>query len=203
MLASGLAALGLDTPDSGRRKLLDYIELVVKWNRVHNLTAVHDRCQMVSRHLLDSLAVAPHVEGPNLLDVGSGAGLPGIPLAIQFPNMQVTLIDSSHKKAAFLRQAVIDLGVANANVICERVESWRPAQPFECVITRAFSSVSEFLRRAGHTCSARGVLAAMKGVIAKAEVDDLPAGFRLRNVVPLMVPGLSAVRHLVLVERVA
>ena len=123
-LAQGCAELGLRVSAGTQRKLLDYLALIVKWNRVHNLTAVRDSAKMVSAHLLDSLAVAPHIEARTVLDAGSGAGLPGIPLALLWPQTRVTLLDSNHKKAAFLRQAMIELGLDNADVAGERVESW-------------------------------------------------------------------------------
>ena len=117
-LAQGIAELGLDVAVDTKRKLLDYVALIVKWNRVHNLTAVRDDAQMVSAHLLDCLAVTPSLEANTVVDVGSGAGLPGVPLALMWPHARVTLLDSSHKKATFLRQTLIELGIKNANVIC-------------------------------------------------------------------------------------
>ncbi len=199
-LACGIAALGLNTPAASQRKLLDYIELIARWNRVHNLTAIRDPLQMVSHHLLDSLAVVPHVAAQQVLDVGSGAGLPGIPLAIQWPQAQVTLLDANHKKAAFMRQALIELGINNAVVICERIENWRPTRAFELVITRAFSAINKFVAQAGHTCLPGGMLAAMKGTDPAAELAQLPPEFRVRKIVPLAVPGLDAERHLVIIE---
>ena len=199
-LARGIAALGINTPEASQRKLLDYIELIARWNRVHNLTAICDPRQMVSHHLLDSLAVVPHLEAQNVLDVGSGAGLPGIPLAIQWPQAQVTLLDANHKKAAFMRQALIELGIGNANVICERIENWRPTRAFDLVITRAFSAIEKFLELAGHSCALGGLLAAMKGTDPAAELAQLPPEFRVRKIVPLVVPGLDAERHLVIIE---
>ena len=129
-LAQGATTLGLRLPAATQLKLLDYLALIAKWNRVHNLTAVRESLKMVSHHLLDCLAVAPHLEARTVLDVGSGAGLPGLPLALIWPHVSVTLLDSNHKKAAFLRQAVIELGLKNAEVVCERVESWQPQRGF-------------------------------------------------------------------------
>jgi len=201
-LAQGIAALGLPVAPGVQQKLLDYLALIGKWNRVYNLTAVRELGQMVSHHLLDSLAVAPHLDGHTLLDVGSGAGLPGIPLALVRPQWQVTLLEANHKKAAFLQQAVIELGLANAAVVRERVESFRPAQTFDVVISRAFADLAEFIALAGRHVGEDGVLAAMKGVYPQEELDRLPAGFRLLDVVPLAVPGLDAERHLVLLAPV-
>ncbi len=201
-LAQGLAELGLFVSADTQRKLLDYLALIAKWNRVHNLTAVRESSKMVSNHLLDCLAVAPYLEAHTMLDVGSGAGLPGIPLALMWPQARVTLLDSNHKKAAFLRQAVIELGLKNADVVCERVESWQPQCGFELVISRAFSDLPEFLNLAGRLCAANGTIAAMKGVYPYEELARPQREFRQRSVIPLKVPGLCAERHLVLLEPV-
>ncbi len=199
-LAQGVTELRLDLTEETQRKLLDYLALIEKWNRVYNLTAVRETQKMISHHLLDCLAVLPHVRARRLVDVGSGAGLPGIPLALALPQTQVTLLDSNHKKATFLRQAVIELGLDNVEVVCARVESWQPPQPFEVVISRAFSDLPQFLAAAGHLCAADGVIAAMKGVFPDEEIAQMPNGFELRGVIPLAVPGLEAERHLVLVQ---
>jgi len=199
-LARGCAELGLRVSADIQRRLLDYIELIAKWNRVHNLTAVRDSTKMVSAHLLDSLAVAPHLEAHTVLDVGSGAGLPGIPLALLWSHAEVTLLDSNHKKAAFLRQAVIELELKNVEAVNERVENWQPPHQFDLVISRAFSDLAEFLRIAGRHVSASGTIAAMKGVYPHEELAQISAGYELRSVVPLKIPGLPAERHLVLLE---
>ena len=199
-LAQGVAQLDLTLPPQAERRLLDYLALLGKWNKVYNLTAVREAPRMVSHHLLDCLAVARHVPAATILDVGSGAGLPGIPLALALPRAQVTLLDASHKKAAFLRQAAIELKLDNVEVACERVEAWRPARRYELVISRAFSDLPEFAALAGRLVAGGGVLAAMKGVYPHEELEQLPAGYRLQRVVPLEVPGVRGARHLVLVE---
>ena len=201
-LAQGVAELGLRLPAATLRKLLDYLALIAKWNRVHNLTSVRESSKMVSKHLLDCLAVVPHLEAHTVLDVGRGAGLPGMPLALMWSQASVTLLDSNHKKAAFLRQAVIELGLNNVDVVCERVETWQPAQEFDLVISRALSDLPEFVNLAGRLCGADGVVAAMKGVYPYEELAQLPHEFRLRSVVPLKVPGVLAERHLVLLNPV-
>ena len=201
-LAQGIAELGLRVPAATQRKVLDYVALIAKWNRVHNLTAVRVSTKMVSDHLLDCLAVVPHLDARTILDVGSGAGLPGIPLALVWPQARVTLLDSNHKKAAFLRQATIELGLSNTEVVCERVETWQPQREFELVISRAVSDLSEFLKLAGRLCAADGTVAAMKGLHPHEELAQLPEGFKLRDVVPLRVPGMRAERHLVLLSPV-
>lgn len=199
-LAQGIVQLGLALPPPTQQRLLDYVALLQKWNKVYNLTAVREAQKMVGHHLLDCLAVVPHVSAATILDVGSGAGLPGIPLALALPRAQVTLLDSGHKKAAFLRQAVIELKLANAEVVCERVEDWRPSRRFELVISRAFSDLPEFAALAGHLVAPGGVLAAMKGVYPHAELAQLPAEYRLKQALPLPVPGVRGERHLVLIE---
>lgn len=199
-LAQGIVQLGLALPPPTQQRLLDYVALLQKWNKVYNLTAVREAQKMVGHHLLDCLAVVPHVSAATILDVGSGAGLPGIPLALALPRAQVTLLDSGRKKAAFLRQAVIELKLANAEVVCERVEDWRPSRRFELVISRAFSDLPEFAELAGHLVAPGGVLAAMKGVYPHAELAQLPAEYRLKQALPLPVPGVRGERHLVLIE---
>jgi len=199
-LAEGLAQLGLPLPSSTQARLLEYLTLLQKWNRTYNLTAVREKSRMVSHHLLDCLAVTPHVRADTLLDVGSGAGLPGIPLALARPKMQVNLLEANHKKAAFLQQAKSELKLDNIAVVCERVETWQPGSHFEMVISRAFSDLPEFIALAGRHVAPGGSLAAMKGVYPHEELERLPAGWRLRQARALSIPGLSAQRHLVLVE---
>jgi 16S rRNA (guanine527-N7)-methyltransferase len=196
-LARGLSELGLEVAVDTQRKMLEFLALIGKWNRVYNLTAVRDSAQMISSHLLDCLSIAPHLHARTVLDVGSGAGLPGVPLALLWPHATVTLLDSNHKKAAFLQQAVIELEIKNADVVCERIELWRPPQLFDLVISRAFSALPEFLQLASRHCSETGILATMKGVQPNEEIANLPRGFVVRNVTPLRVPGLNAERHLI------
>ena len=202
-LASGLAALGLPASGEVERKLRDYVALIAKWNRVHNLTAVRDPAEMLGLHVLDSLAVLPHISGKSVLDVGSGAGLPGIPLAIARPDLEVTLLDSNQKKTSFQQQAVIELGLANVRAVNARVESWGAPRLFDVVISRAFASIGEFVSAAGRLCAAGGVLAAMKGVYPHDELTAMPPAYRVRSVMPLHVPGVAAERHLVLIEHSA
>jgi 16S rRNA (guanine527-N7)-methyltransferase len=197
-LRRGLAELAQPLDQAAQWKLLGYIELLAKWNKTYNLTAIRDPRQMISHHLLDSLAVLPHLPAGTLADVGSGGGLPGIPLAIAEPERRVTLNDANHKKAAFLQQAVIELKLANAEVHTGRVEAWRPARPFACVITRGFAELAQFIARCRHLVGAGGVLAAMKGVYPRDELDRIPAGADCRDVRRLQVPLLDAERHLVL-----
>ena len=200
-LEKGVAELGLSLGRGERNKLLQYLELLEKWNQVYNLTAIRDREKMVSGHLLDCLAVIPYVTGARVLDAGSGAGFPGIPVAVARPGIQVTLLDSNHKKAAFLRQAVADLQLKNAIVVCERVDTWQAAEKFDCIISRAFAEIAEFIALTDHLLAPGGVFAAMKGVHPFEEIERLPPSFRVRRVHALAVPGLGAERHLVMIER--
>ena len=197
-LGRASAALGLALADTQVATLERYLDLLEKWNRVYNLTAIRERSRMVTHHLLDSLAVLPHVRGPRVLDVGSGAGLPGIPLAVAGPALHVTLLESNHKKSAFLTQAVAELQLANVQVVMERVESWQPEARFDTIVSRAFAELGEFVALAGRLLAPQGVLAAMKGVHPFEEIERLPQGYRVQQVVRLRVPGLDAERHLVL-----
>jgi len=200
-LANGAAEIGLSLGRGERDKLLQYLVLLEKWNQVYNLTAIRDREKMVSGHLLDCLAVIPYVTGARVLDAGSGAGFPGIPVAVARPGIQVTLVDSNHKKAAFLRQVVADLQLKNTTVVCERVETWQAAEKFDCIISRAFAEIAEFIALTDHLLAPGGVFAAMKGVHPFEEIERLPPAFRVKQVHAFAVPGLGAQRHLVMIER--
>jgi 16S rRNA (guanine527-N7)-methyltransferase len=204
-LHAGVIALGLDLSAEQEKKLLAYVALIEKWNKVYNLTAVREPEAMVTQHLLDSLAVLPHLgAAKSLVDVGAGAGLPGIPLAIARPDLQVTLSDSNHKKTTFMQQACVELGLANAKVVCERVERVQLTDKADAVISRAFSDLKEFARLAAHLLAPGGRLLAMKGVYPHEELAQLPAnmpgGVKVERVIPLTVPGLDANRHLVVME---
>lgn len=192
-LERGLDDLALALPAGAADRLLAYVELLTKWNRTYNLTAIRDPLEMIGLHLLDSLAVLAHLpvsDGGALADVGSGAGLPGIPLAIARQEWRLTLNDSNQKKAAFLRQAAIELGLRNVEVHEGRAEQWRPAALFQVVISRAFADLGEFIAKCRHLVAPGGTLAAMKGAAPAA----LEAGC---DVVKLQVPMLDAQRHLV------
>ncbi len=200
-LDHGLGELALDLPAGATERLLEYTQLLAKWNRTYNLTAVREPLEMVSHHLLDSLAVIRHLpmaEGTTLADVGSGAGLPGVPLAIARPAWRVTVNDASEKKAAFLRQAVIELDLGNVEVHEGRLEAWRPAARFAVVISRALAELAGFIASCRHLVAPGGLLAAMKGVYPRAELEKVPAGCDCSRVIALKVPLLEAERHLVL-----
>ncbi|MFY9314285.1 MAG: 16S rRNA (guanine(527)-N(7))-methyltransferase RsmG [Burkholderiales bacterium] len=204
-LQRGLAELALALPPGASEQLLAYLDLLAKWNKTYNLTAIRDPLQAVGLHLLDSLAVLRELtDRPGALaDVGSGGGLPGIPLAIAEPERRVTLNDASEKKGAFLRQAVIELGLRNADVHIGRAEQWHPTQRFAVVITRGFASLVDFLATSRHLAAPGGVLAAMKGAYPEAELAQIPADCDCGDVRRLKVPLLDAERHLVLCRAAA
>jgi 16S rRNA (guanine527-N7)-methyltransferase len=204
-LSAGIKQLNLDCPLDVQAQLLDYVRLLQKWNGVYNLTAVRDPAEMVTRHLLDSLTVFPFLEGEQILDVGTGAGLPGIPLALlsaqSHPQRQFVLLDSNSKKTRFMQQAVAELGLKNVQVVHARTESFQPEQKFDVVVSRAFASVADMLAGAGQHCAPDGVILAMKGVDPAAELVDLDTGFVVEQVHRLVVPGLDEDRHLVSLRR--
>ena len=199
-LDRGLGELALSLPSGAPGKLMAYLGLLAKWNKTYNLTAIRDPLQGVSHHLLDSLAVIRDLSecAGTLADVGSGGGLPGIPIAIAEPERRVTLNDASEKKGAFLRQAVIELGLSNATVHVGRVEDWRPAEGFAVVISRGLASLVDFIASCRHLAAPSGVLAAMKGTYPGDELAQIPADCDCHEVRRLKVPLLDAERHLVL-----
>ncbi len=198
-LSEALAAMKLVIDADRQTRLLDYLALLKKWNATYNLTAIHEPERMLTHHLLDSLAILPEVSGARLLDVGSGAGLPGIPLAIVRPDLSVTLIDASHKKAAFMQQAAIELKLANVTTVHGRVEDLHPEAPFPQIVSRAFSDLSDFVRLTRPLLAEDGEWLAMKGIYPNEEIAQLK-GARLKRDVELHVPGLDANRHLIVLE---
>ncbi len=196
-LQLGIAQLGIVLGVKIQAKLLDYLALLNKWNKVYNLTAIRDPRQMVSHHLLDSLSVLRHLWPGRWLDVGCGAGLPGVVLAIAQPDWHFTLLDSNSKKASFVQQAIIELGLTNANVICARAEDWQPEEKFDGIISRAYTELGNFLRSTRHLMAEHGRWAAMKGS-PEQELERLPGGCRIERVIQLQVPGLHAARSLVI-----
>lgn len=198
-LAQGLAAMGLDLPGDVCERLIDYVELLTRWNAAYNLTAVRDPGDMVTRHLLDSLAIAPHVSGDSLADLGSGAGLPGIPLALLQPERQFTLVDSNGKKARFLREAVRALKLGHVRVFEGRVQDV-PGQ-FDCITARAFATLADMLDWAGRLLADGGSWLAMKGKLQDDEIAALPQGFRIEQSLALDVPGTVGERHLLVIRK--
>lgn len=203
-LRLGCEQLGLELSTVQQKSLLDYVALLVKWNGVYNLTAIRDPQEMVVMHLLDSLAIVPALNSlpvKNVLDVGTGAGLPGIPLAIARPDLTIDLVDTVQKKVAFLNQAKGALRLANVTTHHARVEALALNKNIDCIVSRAFTELSNFVTLTGHLLAEGGVLLAMKGVVPHEEIARLPAGWRVREIVNLPVPGLDAERCLVLIEK--
>jgi 16S rRNA (guanine527-N7)-methyltransferase len=198
-LHDGIKELGIEVTDEAQIKLLNYLNLLQKWNKVYNLTAIRDPMKMVSCHLLDSLAVVPHIWPSRWLDVGSGAGLPGVVLAIQNPDFEFTLVDSNRKKTSFIQQASIELGLKNVEVRCERIESWENKEKYDGIISRAFAETAEFISLTRHLLKTGGRWAAMKGA-AEEELKHLPKHVKIEEIISLQVPRLNAVRSLVVLR---
>jgi len=196
-----LAALGIELPPAAQEKLLAYAALLYKWNKTFSLTAMREQDKAVSHHLLDSLAVLPFVPPGSLLDVGSGGGMPGIPLAIARPELRVSLLDSNSKKAAFLQQAAIELALPNISVHCGRVEQYHPAVGFSAITSRAFSELADFVNLSGHLLLPDGVWLAMKGQWPQDEIARLTKEIALVDVHRLVVPGVDGERHLVVLSQ--
>lgn len=203
-LNAGIDRLALDLTKDQIKKLADYIDLLVKWNKAYNLTAIRDPEEMVVKHLLDSLAIVPHIDRSPLLDVGTGPGLPGIPLAITRPELDITLLDSNGKKTRFLTQAKVSLGLDNVTVIHGRVEQaikdQKTDKRFQIVTSRAFASLSDMVTLARETLAEDGHFVAMKGIIPSDEITDLPAWAKVEQIIPLNVPNLDAERHLIILS---
>ena len=204
LLADGVRELGLDLSDAQLGKLLDYVALLSKWNAVYNLTAIRDPRQMLIQHILDSLSIVPHLAtrgASSVLDVGSGGGLPGIVLAIVLPDCTVTVNDIVHKKTAFQAQAKAELGLANLSVVTGRVETLQPGAEvpakFDVIVSRAFAELADFVTLARHLVAEQGAIWAMKGVRPDGEIERLPAGAHVEQIIRLNVPSLDAERHLV------
>ena len=200
-LARGLMAMNTCVSQEQQEKLLAYLDLLYKWNRVYSLTALKEDDQAVSHHLLDSLSILPFVPTGNLLDVGSGGGTPGIPLAIARPELAVTLLDSNTKKAAFLRQAAIELGLNNIAVHSGRVEQYHPDTGFAAITSRAFAELADFVSLSKHLLAPGGRWLAMKGVRPEEEMARLPDDVGVDAAYPLTVPGNNGERHLVVLRR--
>ena len=186
-------------PAEDRQRLLAFVRLLAKWNAAYNLTAVRDPEAMIARHLLDSLVLLPYLQGPRVLDIGTGPGLPGIPLAVARPDFSFTLLDANAKKTRFVTQAVGELGLKNVEVVQSRVENYRPEQKFDTLVARAFSSIADMLKNTRHLCAPDGRFLAMKGVYPDEELAALPADFAVHEVLALKVPGLDAARHLAII----
>jgi 16S rRNA (guanine527-N7)-methyltransferase len=196
-LRAGAKDLALSLSDRQIEQLIAYLALLVKWNRVYNLTAIRDASGMVTQHLLDSLAIVPHLGPDPLLDVGSGPGLPGLPVAMVRTELPVTLLDSNDKKCAFMRQAIAELGLPNVSVCLYRVEDWEPLQRFGLIVSRAYAELRDFIQSAAHLLAPQGRLLAMKGQYPAEEIARIPTGFKVTGSEKLKVPGMNAERHLI------
>jgi 16S rRNA (guanine527-N7)-methyltransferase len=202
LLAQGIAELGLELSDTQQKQLMDYLALMAKWNAVYNLTSLRDPVQMVTHHLLDSLAAVPAFrEAQNVLDVGAGGGLPGIVLAIARPDMKVSMIDTVHKKTAFLTQVKAELGLANVTVYTAKVQDLQVSDKFDVITSRAFADLSDFVNWSGHLLAEGGRFIALKGTAPKEEQERVPQEWKVSELRPLQVPRLGAERHLVFIER--
>lgn len=208
-LAEGLMAANLNISEATQLQLITYLELLSKWTAIHNLTAVREPLEMVKRHVLDSLVLLPYFDDfcnsrpqgqASLVDVGTGAGLPGILLALCRPKQSFVLLDSSQKKIAFVQHVILSLKMGNAVAVCERVENYRPEVPFDWVVSRAFASLSDFTRLSQHLCKRDGRLLAMKGIIDPAEVTSVSSNYTIEKIEPIKVPGLAAERTLVFIS---
>ena len=200
-LFNGATAQGIVLHDKEIELLINFLDLLIKWNRTYNLTALREPQEMVTKHLLDSLSVAPHIKGARVVDVGSGAGLPGLPLAIVFPEREFLLLDSGGKKTRFMQHAAQTLGLSNVQVEQSRAEDYHPAEGFATVISRAFASLQDFVTSSAHLCANDAIMLAMKGAYPQAEIDALPPYIKVDQVTPLVVADLDAERHVVVMHK--
>ena len=201
LLESGMQGMGLQYSPQQRDQLMAYLQLLISWNKAYNLTAIRDPQQMVALHLLDSLAVFPYLKGEHLVDVGTGAGLPGIPLAIMSPQRRFTLVDSNGKKTRFLFQVRCDLGLSNVIERQSRVEAYQPDQAYDAVISRAFTSVSDMVDKCQHLLKPNGQFLAMKGKFPQSELSEVVKDYKVDASHVLQVPGVEAERHLIVISQ--
>ncbi|NOY71403.1 MAG: 16S rRNA (guanine(527)-N(7))-methyltransferase RsmG [Gammaproteobacteria bacterium] len=201
-IRQAVSQLKLTLSDVQFLRLTRHLELIVKWNRVYNLTAIRDTDVMVTHHLMDSLLMTPYIQGEKILDVGTGAGLPGIPLAIIYPEKQFFLIDSKKKKTRFLAQVVIELGLDNVEISSHRIEHFAPGVLFDTIISRAFSTIARLLQVTARLCAQQGQIVFMKGGYPVEELTAVPATFRLDQIARLNVPGIDAERHVAIIKPV-
>ena len=200
-LEAGMQSMAIDYSAEQRDQLLAYLQLLITWNRAYNLTAIRDPAEMVKLHLLDSLTVLPHIQGQRLIDVGTGAGLPGIPLAIMCPDRHFTLLDSNGKRTRFLFQARCELGLANVSEIQSRVEQHRPDRGYDAVLSRAFTSVADMVNKCAHLLTTDGLFLAMKGKFPQSELSEVGKAYKVDVSHTLQVPGVEGERHLIVISR--
>lgn len=200
LLDNGLTELAIETSEQQRELWLAYVALLAKWNKAYNLTAVRDPREMVSRHILDSLSIAQHIDAKRLLDVGAGAGIPSIPLAILWPSRQITALDSNGKKTRFMEQVKNELGLDNFTAVQTRVEDFQ-ADPYDGILSRAYASLGDFVASSQHLLAPAGTFWAMKAVIDKGELSEVLKPYKVSTCLPLHVPGCVAERHLIAIRR--
>jgi 16S rRNA (guanine527-N7)-methyltransferase len=201
LLADGIQEIGIEVTDVNKRAMLGYLSLLKRWNRVFNLSTVKSDVDFVKRHLLDSLSIVPHLEGNRIIDIGSGAGLPGIPLALACPERELVLLDSNAKRCRFLLQVQAQLKLSNVSIVQQRAEAYKPAQKFDSVVSRAFSSLSLFVDASGDLLIDSGRLLAMKGQWPEENSKAIDSNFTIEEVIKLTVPGLLEQRHLVVCKK--
>ncbi len=199
-LHQGLIALDLDLSADIQAQLLCFIRLLVKWNKAYNLTAIRDPADMVIKHLLDSLAMLPFLTSGEVIDIGTGPGLPGIPLSLARIDNRFTLLDSNSKKTRFVSQAVMELGIRNVTVVQSRAEAYKSAQPYDVVVARAFAGIKDLLQRVQHLCAPGARVIAMKGQYPEGEMEGWPSGFSCESVERINIPDMQAERHVVLIR---
>lgn len=197
-LAQLIEQAGMQIPADQQDKLIGYVEMLHKWNKAYNLTSVRDPNDMIVKHIMDSIVVSEHLDGRNYIDVGTGPGLPGIPLAIINPEKSFTLLDSLGKRIRFIRQVLHELNITNVIPVQSRVEDFQPEQGFDGVLSRAFASMSDMVNWCHHLPATGGKFLALKGHVDQVEIDELPAGCSVTDIKPLTVPGLEGQRHLVI-----
>ena len=201
-LQAGIDDLGIESSPQQVDSLLLHLEMLERWNKAYNLTAIRDPLQMIDLHLLDSLAVLPFIDKSiNIIDVGTGPGLPGIPLAIMCPDKTFTLLDSNGKKTRFLFQAISELKLANVVEVNARVEEFQPQKLFDTVLSRAFSSIPDMLANCSHLISELGDFMAMKGKIPESELSQLDKNYKVSDLCRLVVPGVEGERHLIKINK--
>ncbi|KXF81159.1 16S rRNA (guanine(527)-N(7))-methyltransferase RsmG [Enterovibrio coralii] len=200
-LAQLISEAGMDIPADQQAQLLGYVEMLHKWNKAYNLTSVRDPQEMIVKHIMDSIVVSQHLEGSTFIDVGTGPGLPGIPLAIINPDKSFTLLDSLGKRIRFIRQVLHELKIKNVTPVQSRVEEFQPEVGFDGVLSRAFASMNDMVSWCHHLPNENGVFLALKGQVDQVEIDDLPADCSVTDIKPLTVPGLEGQRHLVILAR--
>jgi 16S rRNA (guanine527-N7)-methyltransferase len=199
-LSTQLTQNHLSVNEPTAKKLVEYLLLLHKWNQIHNLTSVRNPINMVSRHIIDSLTIAPYLQGPHIIDIGTGAGLPGIPLALTQPQYHFALLDSNGKKTRFLTHVLQTLAISNAEVISSRVEKYQPEICFNTLVSRAFSHLNDFLIKTQHLCCEKGIFLAMKGQYPGEEIKELDSHFKLLETKSLEIAGLDEKRHLLIVR---